>query len=267
MMLPFLIQSIIVSVLIFGIYMWIAPASSQKLKQEVFNVKSDLARSLLKSSVFMSPTDTLKIYIHNIDYGSQINGFFLIDNSDKNIKRIFTAEKALIIKNEQSNKILLRHGQILLQNKSKNEKPSLLEFDKFTFDLNALEDKINAAPSVRAKDYSLTQFISQRHILSDTDYNHFIRQFHIHLTAALSPIIYMFIVTIGFIRPIQPRFFPFKRIFTVITLIVLVKIGMTYCEDSVEHGKINLLYLYVAPIMAVIANIIYVLSTQKSARG
>ncbi|MEM6603902.1 MAG: LptF/LptG family permease [Pseudomonadota bacterium] len=271
--LPFIQISAILSLFIFVTTGWIAPYSSKNLKYEVFTIKNDLAKGLLQPSVFQSPTENLKIYIQDIDFGSNIKGFFLEDHSDPKQIRNFTAEKAVIVEQNGKSEILLINGRITVfprqnTNQQDSAKPSVLTFKRFTLDINALDTKSQEDIRLKSKDYDLLTLLrpdeNLTQSLSEAERTKFRSQAHQNISAALAPLAYIFIVILFFIRPLAPRHFPIKRIFMVLSAIVSLKLVTAYFDNLSETHIEASIMLYLLPISINLIGGMYLYLTNRS---
>lgn len=241
---PYIQVALIISSLVLALNLWIAPKSSQTLKKEIFYVKNDLAKAFLKKADFIAPMAGLQIYIHDIKAGSEINGFFLEDNSSEGIKRIFTAEKAVLVTEGQVNKLLLLNGRVNIIPVSDKEKVSILDFEKFTLDIGTLSNQSKDDIRLKSKDFTIDQLLDPDDNLPIRIKKKFISEGHQNIASSLNPLLYMCFFTFGFLYPMAPRRFPIRRIFSVLSCAVMCKVFLSYLANLSETtlGYVWLIY-------------------------
>lgn len=237
---------------------YIHPRSEQIAKKEIFLIKNDLAKNLLKSSSFLSPGKDIKIYIQSIKGGTQIEGFFLSDKTDPEIEKIFTAEKAALVNDEKGDNLLLLGGQILMLPTNSSKKSALLTFDNFTFNIDSFNQASKILPKTKNDDLTILQLFRKINSSEETQKLSSIKQILIYVSTIFEPIIYAFIVLIGLLYPLSPRNFPIYRIFSVLSCIIVTKLFLSFLQDSHLEKMNDMYFLFTAQILLMLAPYFYI---------
>ena len=253
---PFLYSATAISLIILVVNIFVIPHISGQFRQEIFLVKTDLVRSLLKSGTFQTPTKDIKIFIKDIDYGAKINGFFLEDNSHPSLKRVFTAQKAILLGEGENTKILLLGGKITEIPKDRKAMPSLLEFSRFTINLASLTQKIKNNDTKILEDNFWTM-IKGENARSQTEYVRLIAKAHSYITMALYPFVYAIIIIFVLLRPFSPRSFPVLPIIYVVFLITLTKIISSALQNFSTYNISWIIMTYIFPLSLLLGGSFY----------
>ena len=264
---PYIQVALIVSAIVLALNLWIAPKSSQTLKEEIFYVKNDLAKAFLKKADFISPMKGIRVYLHDIKAGSEINGFFLEDNSSEGIKRVFTAQKAVIVTEGHVNKLLLLNGRVNIIPTSSHTKASVLDFEKFTLDIGTLSNQSKDDIRLKSKDFTIDQLLSPPEDLPERIKKKFISEGHQNIASAFNPLLYICFFIVGFLYPMAPRRFPVRRIFSVLGCAVMCKVLLSYLANLSEKNLDYVWLIYGIEGFVIIATLIYIsiLSRKKHA--
>ena len=88
------------------------PRSYRVLKQEVANIRADIASSVLRSGEFTSVIDGFTIYIDEVRPGNQFIGLLVSDHRNGDSPETYMAERAIIQETDEGPVLLLKRGNI-----------------------------------------------------------------------------------------------------------------------------------------------------------
>ncbi len=130
---PTLIFTSIVFLFLLILSLYITPYSLNEIRHKIIDIRSSGIHSgILKERKFISPVDTLTIFMQEID-GNEISGLLIHDLNDPNNPNTYIAENGELII-EKNNKFLrLYNGNIQILNKE-TQKISEISFE--SYDLN-----------------------------------------------------------------------------------------------------------------------------------
>ena len=112
---------------------YITPASLNELRHKIIDIRSSgIHSSILKEKKFISPVDTLTIFLQERK-GSKINGLLIHDLKDSESPQTYIAQKGEFIDLENKKILRLFNGNIQIYDNDKN-RISEIEFE--TYDLN-----------------------------------------------------------------------------------------------------------------------------------
>ncbi len=135
----FLKPILIISSSIFFIFLLITivitPYSLNEIRQKIIEIRSSgINSSILQERKFISPTDTLTIFIQERD-GNEIDNLLIHDLKNKNKPQTYIAQKGRFISDKNTKLLRLYSGSIQIFNKS-DQRISEIEFDTYDLDLS-----------------------------------------------------------------------------------------------------------------------------------
>ena len=140
---PILIISFSVFFLYLFINVVITPHSLNEIRQKIIEIRSSgINSSILQERKFISPTDTLTIFIQERE-GNEIDNLLIHDLKNKDKPQTYIAQKGEFISNGNVKLLRLFNGNIQVLNKS-DKRISVIEFDTYDLDLS-LYNKVESS--------------------------------------------------------------------------------------------------------------------------
>ncbi len=140
----------IVAVLALFMNLWVQPAASREMRQTLFNVRTDLASTLIREGEFTEPAPGLTVYAQSVDSTGLIHNLFIHQEKEGGSATTYTADQGRLAKRGDK--------PVLVMNKGSNQEFSeagvlnYLSFDEYIFDLSPLmssNELIHYKPSDR----------------------------------------------------------------------------------------------------------------------
>ncbi len=130
---------LIISFSIFFVYLFITititPYSLNEIRQKIIEIRSSgINSSILQERKFISPTETLTIFIQERD-GNKIDNLLIHDLKNKSKPQTYIAQKGEFISNESIKLLRLFNGNIQIFDKSE-QRISEIEFETYDLDLS-----------------------------------------------------------------------------------------------------------------------------------
>ncbi len=130
---------LLISFSIFIIYLFITisitPSSLNEIRQKIIEIRSSgINSSILQERKFISPTDTLTIFIQERD-GNKIDNLLIHDIKNKDKPQTYIAQKGEFISEGNIKLLRLFNGNIQIFDKS-NQRISEIKFDTYDLDLS-----------------------------------------------------------------------------------------------------------------------------------
>ncbi|MFQ5622769.1 MAG: LptF/LptG family permease [Paracoccaceae bacterium] len=134
---PVLWFGLIVAALMYSFTMYILPVSESRLAQRRFELRNELISLFLREGDFVHPSDGVTLFIRSISKKSEMAGIFL--NDQRNPSRIVTysADRALLLRDDDKAQIALIDGNALIYSPETGMLESL-DYQQFTYDLSDL---------------------------------------------------------------------------------------------------------------------------------
>ena len=107
---PILALSVLASLIVLAVNADLQPRSYRQLKETVAEVRSDLARSLIRTGVFTEVMGGVTIYADEVRPGDQYVGLLIHDERDPLKARTYTAEKGLFRMTRAGPRLQLARG-------------------------------------------------------------------------------------------------------------------------------------------------------------
>ena len=252
--------SILLTLLIILIRLFVVPYFSNYSRYLLLNSEVGSIAPLIKQNNFNNPLKELTVYVGKKNQINEIEEIILFEDNEEKTKTI-VAKSGVIVKENNKNLLVLVDGSI--QEKNKNGKISILDFDKITLDLN----QYNKKTSDHYKFHEMFSFELIQKLINDSD----IRKKDIINELSYRVIIPLFIpslVILGFcLIAIHKELINSNLIKIIIFLagIFIIFTGEILLNLSSKINHINLL-LYISPLLFLIINKLllnYLLRYQK----
>ncbi len=130
--------------------LWVQPAAFRELRQELFEVRTDLASSLVREGEFTEPVKDLTVYAQSVDGKGDLHNLFIHQQKSDGSATVYMANQGRIAKRKGQAVLILRDGST--QEFSKTGVLQFLTFNEYPFELGTLSDSaemIHYKPSDR----------------------------------------------------------------------------------------------------------------------
>ena len=240
--------SILLTLLIILIRLFVVPYFSNYSRYLLLNSEVGSIAPLIKQNNFNNPLKELTVYVGKKNQINEIEEIVLFEDNEEKTKTI-VAKSGVIVKENNKNLLVLVDGSI--QEKNKNGKISILDFDKITLDLN----QYNKKTGDHYKFNEMFSFELIQKLINDSD----IRKKDIINELSYRVIIPLFIpslVILGFcLIAIHKELINSNLIKIIIFLagIFIIFAGEILLNLSSKINHINLL-LYISPFLFLIIN-------------
>lgn len=130
--------------------LWVQPAAYREMRRELFEVKADLAATLVREGEFTQPTPGLTVYAQSVDSAGNLENLFIHQVKSDGSDTTYSAEKGRIAHAQGRPVLILTNGSN--QQLSRRGVLNYLTFRSYTFDLSSLTNSselIHYKPSDR----------------------------------------------------------------------------------------------------------------------
>ena len=130
--------------------LFVQPASFRALREELFEVRTDLAATLVREGEFSEPTPGLTVYAQSVDGSGNLVNLFIHQTKADGSDTTYSAEKGRIARAQGRPVLILQNGSN--QELSSRGVLNYLTFRSYTFDLTPLsktDELIHFKPSDR----------------------------------------------------------------------------------------------------------------------
>ena len=130
--------------------LWVQPAAFRELRQELFEVRTDLASSLVREGEFTEPVKGLTVYAQSVDGKGDLHNLFIHQTKPDGSATVYMANQGRIAKRSGQAVLVLREGST--QEFSSRGVLQFLTFNEYPFELGTLSNSaelIHYKPSDR----------------------------------------------------------------------------------------------------------------------
>ena len=258
---PIIFFAIIIYFLSTIISVYITPVSLNEIRHKIIDIRSSgIHASILKEKKFISPADTLTIFIQERD-GNKINGLLIHDLKDKNSPQTYIAQRGEFI--EENNKKILRlfNGNIQIFD-NKESRISEIEFESYDLNLSPYNKQENS--HIYSDELFTKQIISNLDRKNIKDFNKYEKEQFAELHSRFADPIYIFCFALIPLIMLKFSQKPGDNFFKPITTVSIVAFIFQITQIAISNlliEKSSLVYLaYLLPIIffALIVLLIFV---------
>ena len=137
---PILIFSSLIFVFMIMLSVYLTPYSLNEIRHKIIDIRSSGIHSgILKERKFISPVDTLTIFLQEIN-GDKISGLLIHDLKDQNNPSTYIAENGELVSEKNNRFLRLYNGNIQILDKE-NQKISEISFESYDLNLSPYQKK------------------------------------------------------------------------------------------------------------------------------
>ncbi len=134
---PVFFYGMFVATAMYILVLALAPAANTRLADKIDAIRKDAVNSLLREKRFIHPEKGLTIFIRDSSKAGEIQGLFLNDQRDPAFPVTYSAQEALLLKDDDELRLVMSKGVMQRYNPADNTL-NLVEFENFVFDLTNL---------------------------------------------------------------------------------------------------------------------------------
>ena len=239
----------VVTLIALAINLWVQPAASRQMREILFQVRTDLASTLVREGEFTEPAAGLTVYAQSVDSGGLIHNLFIHQTKDDGGATTYTADEGRVVKRGDKPVLLMRKGSN--QEFSRTGVLNFLSFDEYVFDLSRFlesEEMVHYKPSDRYLHELFFPDLQQ--IWEKQNRNKMLAEGNARLTTPLYNLTFMSFALLAIIGGGFSRLGYGRRIATIGALAVAVRIlGFVIQAGSESEPWLNVLQ-YVVPLGA-----------------
>ena len=147
---PALRLASIIALLALATNLWIQPLAAREMRETLFEVRTDLASTLIREGEFTSPTAGLTIYAQSVDSSGLIHNLFIHQEKQGGGSTTYTADEGRLEKRNGKPVLAMHRGS--MQEFSSDGVLNFLTFDDYPYDFSPYmrsDELIHFKPSDR----------------------------------------------------------------------------------------------------------------------
>ncbi|MCR5875798.1 LPS export ABC transporter permease LptF [Phenylobacterium sp. J426] len=130
--------------------LWIQPWAYREMRNELFQIRTDLASTLVREGEFTEPAPGLTVYAQDVDGAGNLENLFIHQEKADGSATTYTAEEGRVARSQGRPVLVMKNGSN--QEFSRTGVLNYLTFDEYIFDLSALsggDERVHYKPSDR----------------------------------------------------------------------------------------------------------------------
>lgn len=147
---PALRLGAMVAILALVMNLWVQPLAAREMRQTLFNVRTDLASTLIREGEFTNPAPGLTVYAQSVDATGLIRNLFIHQEKEGGSATTYTADEGRLEKRNGRPVLAMHRGS--MQEFSEDDVLNFLTFDDYPYDLSPFmrsDELIHYKPSDR----------------------------------------------------------------------------------------------------------------------
>lgn len=124
--------------MVFNLFLnlYLMPAGYRAMKDEIYEIRSDLATQLIKEGTFTNPSKGLTVFIREATDTGELRGILVHDNRDKEHPTTYMAESGVLVRKDQEPELVMKEGNIQSIH-DPSRPPTFTSFERYSLDLSA----------------------------------------------------------------------------------------------------------------------------------
>lgn len=248
---PILMASGVITLLMFVVSIYLAPAGQRTLRGLVMEVREDLAGAVLQEAVFNQPAKGLTVYVRERGPNGELSGLLVHSTKDKDNSITYMAERGLFLKTDDSPRIIMQNGRIQTVSK-KTGAFSTLSFDKYTFDLGQFVSEdvlVSYKPSERTL---MELFQPSQHAKDEREARKFLTELHLRITGPLYGLAFVLIALALVLKAPHTRGNVVIPIAATVGISILVRLIGFRLTDEVNSTPMAAIAVYAMLALAIL---------------
>lgn len=248
---PLLMLAGLVVAAVYFINLWLMPAANTRLKDQVMEIRADLAASLLKEGAFSNPIRGLTVYIREREASGDMRGILVHDNRELNNPITYMAESGALVKSDTGPRLIMLNGNVqrrAAQNSENGGGLSLLYFDRYVYDLSEFMPGQGQRWKEPEERYLKELFFPDATLGDQTHLNEFRAEGHRRLSTPLYALPFSIIAIVVLISGQFSRRAQFWRPALALGVAVAIRLAGLGLENLVEKNPLITPGLYLWPL-------------------
>ncbi len=137
LLVPFVIFGAFVALLMLLVTLYLNPVSSARLAQRMFDIRGEITNSFVGEGEFVHPSEGITLYVGDTSRQGEMAEIFLNDQRDAKQTVTYSAQKALLLHDNSSTRMVMFDGIAQTLDKT-NDTLTSIKFSQFVYDLSEL---------------------------------------------------------------------------------------------------------------------------------
>lgn len=146
---PVMMLTAVTIAIVVVLNLWLMPAGMRTLRVKLFEIRGDVATSLIREGAFTNPVSGLTVYVRSRTPEGGIRGILVHDGRNPDEPVTYMAETGEMVRTPEGPRLVMYNGNIerVTRKATRTESPvTLLYFDKYTYDLSQYSSTEQISP-------------------------------------------------------------------------------------------------------------------------
>lgn len=269
---PVMLLTALTVIVVIVLNVYLMPAGMRELRSKLFEIRGDIATSLVREGAFTNPVSGLTVYIRSRTPEGGIRGILVHDERVPGQPVTYMAETGELVRAPEGARLVMYNGNIerVSRTTQKNQSPvSLLYFDKYTYDLSQYSAAHQVTEYEARERYLGELFNPASNDFYGQQFKHRLRaEGHDRLVAALYPIMFVMIALASLLpAPFNRRGYTMRIALGAAAAVIARVIGFGLINfAATQPAAIPLIYLLPLSICGVCAALISGMTFERMRR-
>lgn len=138
---PVVAFSALVMLLVYGLTLYLMPTAQREMRDRISEIRGDVAAAFIREGAFLTPISGVTVYLRETGDTGEMFGVFVQDERDPDNQITYTAQRALLIRDDQGTRLVMFDGVAQTQLESSSGGLSILRFEQLAYDLTQFQDR------------------------------------------------------------------------------------------------------------------------------
>ncbi len=244
---PVLFLAVGVALVVYAVNLYFLPAGMRAFKDRVFAIRGDLVSVLLKEGDFSTPADGVTVFVRETEPNGDIRNILVHDTRNPGQPVTYIANHGRIARTPEGPRLVMWDGTV--QRTTKDGNVALLDFDRYTFDLQQFGSDMGDQIRDTSERYLHELLFPDPTSYWDSRYwNRLIAEGHARLTGPLYAIALTMIALVALVSGDFARRGYAKRIAMATLLGLLIRLGGVGLQSAAAKVPLVNLAQYLLPL-------------------
>lgn len=261
---PFILLSILVTLFVWVLQLWLAPVSMQTLRTYVTKVRADLVTIVVREGVFQQVGKGLTFHLAARAPGGVLKGILIVDDRDEKQTFSYLAREGAVSKIDEKSYLVLQEGQIQRRSNS-DGLLSIVKFNSYAFNLS------DFSGGKQSKNFSQMEidtmdliFPDRESALYKRDQGRFLAELHTRLTGGFYPFMVGLVLLTFVGNPNSNRQGQFIVVTTACIVVFILRGLSIYGEGALRNTPMMVYLVWSVPLLSIAVST-FLLATDRSA--
>lgn len=255
--LPILGFASLISIVIFLLNLYIMPAAHRELKTRIYDIRADIASSMIREGSFTNPISGLTVYVRERSGNGIIEGILVHDNRKPDEPVTYMADTGQLIRSAAGPRLVMFNGTVQRASHNRTNDPDMpdktsitvLHFATYTYDLSALAPNRNKGYLEARERYLWELFeYDPTDAYSERNRGKLLAELHDRLVSNLFPLMLACIAIASLISAEFNRRGYATRLVIAIVFALLARLLALGLFNMADSSKIAVVAYYLLPI-------------------